>query len=61
MTMKKSMNFSSNTLIGYFLIIGMIICIVTTNSFVLNLIEKAVEIKLNPFNITDWIWIFIGS
>jgi len=55
------MNFSSYAMIGYFLIIGMIICIVTTNSFVLDLIEKAVEIKLNPFNITDWIWIFIGS
>ena len=59
--MRKPINFSSHTLIGYFLIIGMIICIVTTNSFVLNLIEKAVETKLNPFNIIDWIWIFIGS
>ncbi len=55
------MNFSSHALIGYCLIIGVIICIVTTNSFVLNLIEKAVETKLNPFNIMDWIWIFIGS
>ncbi len=61
MNMRKQMNFSSYAMIGYFLIIGMIICIVTTNSFVLDLIEKAVEIKLNPFNITDWIWIFIGS
>lgn len=59
--MRKSMNFSRYGMIGYFILIGAFICVLTTNSFVLTLIEKAIETKLNPLNITDWIWIFVGS
>lgn len=61
MKMRKSLNFTRHAVIAYCMIIGAIVCILTTNSFVLTLIEKAIETKLNPFNIMDWIWVLIGS
>jgi hypothetical protein len=59
--MKKPMNVPSFAMVAYLVIIGALVCWLTTNPFILTLIERAIETRMNPFNVMDWIWIFIGS
>jgi hypothetical protein len=59
--MRKAMNITKYAVIGYTMAVGTAICLLTTNCFVLSMIERAIETRLNPLNIVDWIWIFVGS
>jgi hypothetical protein len=59
--MRKIRQFKIKSSIFYSLIIGFIVCFLANNCLFLSLVEKAVKIKFNPLQITDWMWIFMGS
>lgn len=59
--MKKIQKLMLKTSILSSLFFGFIISILANNCLFLSLIEKAVKIKFNPLQITDWMWIFMGS
>ncbi len=41
------------------LLFGGLVILLTTNSYILSFVERAVEIGFNPFRIQEWIWILV--
>lgn len=59
--MKTLTKYLFKKLIGYLLIIGTVLCLLSSNNFFLSIVEKAVETRLNPFRIMAWLAVFLGS
>lgn len=48
-------------LVWYLVILGIVLFLLCSNDYLLEIIERAVEIRMNPINIEDWLRILIGS